>query len=103
MGMYALLTAEAKPAIVRVHPGSPTIHRGGNVTACGLPESSGLCRVGCNGCATMAEAIAYRKTFACTECELMLIWPDLSLITLTDDHERFALATPAACAPAIRN
>ncbi|MEI6927957.1 phage tail sheath subtilisin-like domain-containing protein, partial [Klebsiella pneumoniae] len=43
---------------------------------------------GCNGCATMAEAIAYRKTFAYRE--LMLIWPDfIAYNPLTDDNETF--------------
>ena len=75
--MYALLTAEAKtgyrPRILAV-PDYDTEE----VTSQALrdcPESSGFVYAGCNGgCATMAEAIAYRKTFAYRE--LMLIWPD---------------------------
>lgn len=89
-GMYALLTAEAKtgyrPRILAV-PDYDTEE----VTSqlCVIAQNlRAFVYAGCNGCATMAEAIAYRKTFAYRE--LMLIWPDfIAYNPLTDDNETF--------------
>lgn len=75
-GMFAFLSAEARtgyrPRILAV-PGFDT-----------KEVTSQLCVIAanlrafvyasCHDCATMADAIAYRKDFACRE--LMLIWPD---------------------------
>lgn len=89
-GMYALLTAEAKtgyrPRILAV-PDYDTEE----VTSqlCVIAQNlRAFVYAGCNGCATMAEAIAYRKTFAYRE--LMLIWPDfIAYNPLKDDNETF--------------
>lgn len=74
-GMYALLTAEAKtgyrPRITAV----PDYDTEVTSQLCVIAQNlRAFVYAGCNGCATMAEAIAYRKTFAYRE--LMLIWPD---------------------------
>ncbi|WP_038161703.1 phage tail sheath subtilisin-like domain-containing protein [Trabulsiella guamensis] len=75
-GMYAFLTAEQKvgyrPRILAV-PGYDTEE----VTAslCVIAQNlRAFAYASCHGCNTMAEAIAYRDTFAYRE--LMLIWPD---------------------------
>ncbi|ELS1262761.1 phage tail sheath family protein [Salmonella enterica] len=77
-GMYALLVAEQDEHIgyrPRILAAPDLDIKEVTSSLCVIAEKlRAFVYAGCNGCATMAEAIAYRADFAYRE--LMLIWPD---------------------------
>ncbi|EKI3734459.1 phage tail sheath family protein [Salmonella enterica] len=77
-GMYALLVAEQDEHIgyrPRILAAPDLDNKEVTSSLCVIAEKlRAFVYAGCNGCATMAEAIAYRADFAYRE--LMLIWPD---------------------------
>ncbi|EDH2127148.1 phage tail protein, partial [Salmonella enterica] len=77
-GMYALLVAEQDEHIgyrPRILAAPDLDTKEVTSSLCVIAEKlRAFVYAGCNGCATMAEAIAYRADFAYRE--LMLIWPD---------------------------
>lgn len=96
-GMYALLTAEQKtdyrPRILIV-PEYDTEE----VTSqlCVIAEQlRAFVYAGCNGCNTITEALAYRKTFASRE--LMLLWPNfIAYNPVSGESEEFPASAYAA-------
>ena len=89
-GMYAFLTAEQKvgyrPRILAV-PGYDTEEV--TYALCVIAQNlRAFVYASCYGCKTMAEATAYRATFAYRE--LMLIWPDfIAYNPQTGENETF--------------
>ncbi|EDV4530752.1 phage tail sheath family protein [Salmonella enterica subsp. enterica] len=77
-GMYALLVAEQDEHIgyrPRILAAPDLDTKEVTSSLCVIAEKlRAFVYAGCNGCSTMAEAIAYRADFAYRE--LMLIWPD---------------------------
>lgn len=77
-GMYALLVAEQDEHIgyrPRILAAPDLDTKEVTASLCVIAEKlRAFVYAGCNGCSTMAEAIAYRADFAYRE--LMLIWPD---------------------------
>lgn len=77
-GMYALLVAEQDEHIgyrPRILAAPDLDTEEVTSSLCVIAEKlRAFVYAGCNGCETMADAIAYRATFAYRE--LMLIWPD---------------------------
>lgn len=91
-GMYALLVAEQDEKIgyrprILAAPGLDTQEVTSSL--CVIAEKlRAFVYAGCYGCNTMADAIAYRATFAYRE--LMLIWPDfIAYNPLSGKNEEF--------------
>lgn len=95
-GMYALLTAEQKtdyrPRILIV-PEYDTEEVTSQLCVI-AKQLRAFVYAGCNGCNTIAEALAYRKTFASRE--LMLLWPNfIAYNSVSGENEEFPAAAYA--------
>ncbi|ECF5900199.1 phage tail sheath family protein [Salmonella enterica subsp. salamae] len=98
-GMYALLVAEQdehigyRPRILAA-PGLDT--KEVTSSLCVIAEKlRAFVYAGCNGCATIAEAMAYRDDFAYRE--LMLIWPDFIAYNPSSGQNEVFPAPAYAC------